>query len=213
MRHFSRLDRCLVELGHAMNTLTREAAPSTRPVPKAPQVSQPTLSDSDRVKSIGYMRVNHVGEVCAQALYYGQAFTTHDPKVVKFLKHAAHEETDHLYWCHTRLNDLKGRVSYLNPLWYASSFALGAIAGYAGVEWGLGFVAETERQVGDHLTSHLHQLPQYDQASKVIVQQMLNDELEHAQQAHDLGARTLPHWMKEGMNALSVMMKHIAYYV
>jgi ubiquinone biosynthesis monooxygenase Coq7 len=159
------------------------------------------------------MRVNHVGEVCAQALYQGQALTAKNPEAKLALEAAAREETDHLAWCESRINELGGRKSLLNPLWYAGSFALGATAGMLGDKWNLGFLAETERQVEAHLDEHLRQLPEQDAKSRAIVEQMKEDEIRHAQTAVHYGAAELPAPVKVAMRGMSMVMKRIAHRI
>lgn len=159
------------------------------------------------------MRINHVGEVCAQALYRGQALTSRNPHIVSALQHAAAEETDHLAWCETRMHELGGRKSFLNPLWYAGSFTLGAIAGALSDKWNLGFLAETEHQVSKHLQNHLSQLDATDIKTRTIVQQMQQDEAAHAAEANQLGATELPAPIKAGMTFASKIMTKTAYYI
>lgn len=172
-----------------------------------------SLSAEQKQQAAALMRINHVGEVCAQALYSGQAFTSRNPKIVESLKHAAAEETDHLAWCEARINELGGRKSLLNPLWYAGSFALGATAGAIGDKWNLGFLAETERQVGAHLTGHLQELSADDVKTRKIIAQMHADETAHALEATELGAAELPEPVKVGMKLASKMMTTTAYYI
>ena len=171
------------------------------------------LSDAQKQQAAALMRINHVGEVCAQALYSGQAFTSRNPQIVDALKHAAAEETDHLAWCEDRINELGGRKSLLNPLWYAGSFTLGAIAGAVGDKWNLGFLAETEQQVGAHLASHLEKLSADDVKTRTIVKQMHKDETAHALEAKQLGAAELPNAVKAGMKLASKIMTTTAYYI
>lgn len=171
------------------------------------------LSDAQKQQAAALMRINHVGEVCAQALYSGQAFTSRNPQVVDALKHAAAEETDHLAWCESRINELGGRKSLLNPLWYAGSFALGAAAGVIGDKWNLGFLAETEQQVSAHLGSHLEKLSADDAKTRAIVAQMHADETAHALEAKRLGAAELPEPVKVGMKLASKIMTTTAYYI
>ena len=159
------------------------------------------------------MRINHVGEVCAQALYSGQALTSKSPHIVSALKHAANEETDHLAWCEVRISELGGRKSWLNPLWYAGSFTLGAVAGALDDKWNLGFLAETEKQVSEHLKNHLQQLSIDDIKTRTIIEQMQQDEAAHAQEASALGASELPAPIKAGMKIASKMMTSTAYYI
>jgi 3-demethoxyubiquinol 3-hydroxylase len=159
------------------------------------------------------MRINHTGEVCAQALYQGQALTAHSRTVRYQMKTAAAEEVDHLAWCQQRLNELNSHTSYLNPLWYFGSFALGVTAGLIGDRWSLGFVAETEHQVVQHLESHLQQLPVDDKKSREIVEQMRQDEQQHATLARQVGASDLPAPVKVVMGMMSKCMTTITYWV
>jgi len=162
-RGFSPIDRMIIGFGETLNTLF--AAPrASRPLPT--NSADVELSTEERKKSAAYMRVNHVGEVCAQALYQSQALTASEPSVREQMRQAANEEVDHLAWCEQRLDELGARKSLLNPLWYSGAFAIGTIAGIAGDKWNLGFVAETEKQVVDHLESHLSSLPENDTRSR-----------------------------------------------
>ena len=159
------------------------------------------------------MRINHVGEVCAQALYSGQALTSRNAQIVQNLQHAANEETDHLAWCESRINELGGRKSWLNPVWYVGSFTLGAAAGALDDKWNLGFLAETERQVSSHLQSHLNKLTDADIKTRSIISQMQQDETAHAEEAKELGASDLPEPIKAGMKVASKIMTSTAYYI
>jgi ubiquinone biosynthesis monooxygenase Coq7 len=159
------------------------------------------------------MRVNHVGEVCAQALYQSQKLVARDPQIRAMLEHSAQEEMDHLAWCETRLKELDSHTSYLNPFWYAGSFAIGLLAGLAGDKWSLGFVAETEKQVEAHLENHLEKLPLEDQRSRAIVDQMRIDEIEHGQAALHAGGATLPEPIQKVMQAVSKVMTTTAYRI
>ena len=159
------------------------------------------------------MRINHAGEVCAQALYQGQALTAREPGARAALEQAAAEETDHLAWTAQRITELGGRVSYLNPLWYAGSFALGAVAGALGDKWNLGFLAETERQVEGHLGTHLDRLPAQDEKSRAIVDQMKTDEAGHARTAVEHGAAELPEPVKAAMRLGSRVMTGTTYWI
>ncbi len=160
---------------------------------------------------VGLMRVNHCGEVCAQALYQGQALTSRDPEVREALRSAAQEETEHLAWTEQRIAALGGRKSLLNPLWYAGSLSLGVFAGALGDRWNLGFLAETERQVEAHLDSHLRSLPEGDLRSRAIVDQMRLDEIQHAETAVRHGAAELPSFVKRAMKAMGRVMTGVAY--
>lgn len=165
----------------------------------------------EKKHSAGLMRVNHTGEVCAQALYKGQAMTARSETIREQMQHSAREEEDHLAWCQQRLNELNSHTSYLNPLWYGGSLALGVVAGLAGDKWSLGFVAETERQVTKHLEEHLEQLPADDLESRRIVTQMRIDEQKHAHIACEAGAAELPQPIKLGMRLMSKIMTTITY--
>jgi 3-demethoxyubiquinol 3-hydroxylase len=187
-------------------------AQAARPRPDA-TLDEPALDDASKAHAAALMRVNHVGEVCAQALYSGQALTSKNPQIVSALKHAAAEETDHLAWCEGRISELGGRKSLLNPVWYAGSFALGALAGALGDKWNLGFLAETEHQVAAHLQNHLSQLDESDIKTRTIVEQMQQDEAAHALEANQLGASELPAPVKAGMKLASRIMTSTAYYI
>ena len=185
------------------------ASTAARPRPDA-SIDEPALSDQSKQHAAALMRVNHVGEVCAQALYSGQALTSKSPHIVSALQHAADEETDHLAWCETRINELGGRKSVLNPLWYAGSFTLGAAAGALGDKWNLGFLAETEKQVAAHLQNHLNLLDETDIKTRTIVEQMQRDEAGHAAEASQLGGGELPAPVKFGMQLASKIMTKTA---
>lgn len=184
------LDRLLISLDSALRTVFAEHA-AARPCPQ-PVVEDAALSEADKRQSAALMRVNHVGEVCAQALYASQAWGTKDPALKAQFDAAAREETDHLAWTEQRLKQLGGRPSLLNPFWYAGAFGLGLMAARAGDATSLGFVVETERQVEAHLNSHLESLPEGDHASRAIVARMRDDEVAHAQAAQNAGALPLP---------------------
>ena len=207
-REVSLLDRCLTELDTGLRVLAA-TAPTSRPHPAA-EVPPATLSAADRETGIQLMRVNHAGEVAAQALYRGQAFTTRDPALRASLLQAAEEEQDHLAWCERRVTELGGRTSLLGPFWYAGSFALGAAAGLVGRAAGLGFVVETERQVEEHLTGHLERLPDADLASRAIVQQIRVDEAAHGSEARRLGGSDLPEPVRTGMRLVARVMTIVA---
>lgn len=169
------------------------------------------LDDAERRHAAGLMRINHVGEVCAQALYVGQAAVARDPVTRDQLLAAAQEETDHLAWCGERLRELDSRPSLLNPLWYAGSYAIGALAGLRGDGWNLGFVVETERQVEAHIGEHLQSLPEADQRSRAILRVMQADEARHAEHAEAAGAKILPAPIPALMATASKLMKTVAY--
>lgn len=205
------LDPALTAADAALRTLFARSH-ATRAQPSAVQ-PQGELSESDRREAGALMRVNHVGEVCAQALYTAQAAVASDPALRTHFLEAAHEETDHLAWTRQRLDDLGARPSILNPLWYAGAFGLGLIAGRLGDPLSLGFVAETERQVEAHLESHLDRLPPADHASRAVVEQMKIDEARHATQAVDAGAAELPAPVKALMRLASRVMTTVAHRI
>jgi 3-demethoxyubiquinol 3-hydroxylase len=209
-RSFSSIDRLLGEIDKAIKVLGAPAH-STRPAPAAPEGE--VLSEAQRLESGRLMRVNHSGEVAAQALYQGQALTSRQPEIAKALRHAAAEETDHLAWCELRLRELNGRTSLLNPLWYAGSWAMGALAGALGRGAGLGFVAETERQVESHLRHHIQRLGDADARSKAILEQMTHDEMRHGAQAASLGGRGLPIPVAAAMRLTSRLMTYGSYWL
>jgi ubiquinone biosynthesis monooxygenase Coq7 len=216
MRELSWVDRLLVGVDHALATTLGARVEASRPSP-AGGVDDTALDDAQRKHAAGLMRVNHVGEVCAQALYLGQAAVARDAATKRQLHEAADEETDHLAWCQERLDELESRPSLLNPVWYAGSYAIGVIAGLRGDGWNLGFVVETERQVEAHLQEHLgvgaRSLPTNDARSRAIVAQMTVDEARHAQQAEAQGARKLPSPVPALMRVAAGVMKAIAYRV
>jgi ubiquinone biosynthesis monooxygenase Coq7 len=205
------LDSLIVEFDKGLRTLFSQAH-SVRAHPDA-GVAEVELSDNEKNTAAALMRVNHCGEICAQALYQGQALTARDPQVQRKLGEAAQEETEHLAWTARRVHELGGHVSVLNPLWYTSSLAIGAVAGLLGDKWNLGFLAETERQVGAHLQSHLHKLPEKDARSRAVVQQMYMDETQHAEMAVDLGAAELPLPVRLAMQLSGKVMTRTAYWV
>ena len=198
------MDAIIFSLDRALRTLSGSAQ-SRRPNPAA-RLDEPTLTERERTESIAMMRVNHAGEVAAQALYQGQGLTARCPEVKGQLAHAADEELDHLAWTRERLTQLGGRPSLLDPLWYAGAFAVGAIAGAIGDKVSLGFLQATEEQVEAHLDSHLNRLPAGDTASRAIVEQMKRDESHHAQTARTLGAETLPRPLQALMHASAKVM-------
>ena len=208
VRHLSPLDRLLVEAQRALETTLGDPA-AARPYPAT--AADPELADPARRHAAGLMRINHVGEVCAQGLYFGQAAVARDPATRQHLLEAAQEETDHLAWCADRLRELDSRPSLLNPLWYAGSWAIGAAAGLRGDGWYLGFVVETERQVEAHLAEHLQTLPEADARSRAILSVMKDDEARHADNALAAGARILPPPIPTLMAAMSTVMKTVAY--
>jgi len=206
----SLLDQLLGAADEALRTLSG-AVTAARPTP-ANDHSVPASRDDRRV-SAGLMRVNHTGEICAQALYSGQALVARDAHVREALQSAAAEERDHLAWCRSRLGDLDSRPSLLDPLWYAGSFAWGVASGLAGDRWSLGFLAETEAQVERHLEGHLDRLPADDTASREIVAKMREDEARHGHTGRALGAADLPYPVKRAMLAASRIMTRTAYWL
>lgn len=204
------LDKAIAVVDMGLRTVFSPAIPS-RPYPQAENANDAVLSDNERKHAAALMRINHVGEVCAQALYSGQALVSRDPANVEALKEASREEVDHLAWCEKRINELGGRKSLLNPLWFGASFGLGITAGLLGDKWNLGFLAETEHQVSAHLGSHLQELPAQDHTSRAIVAQMKTDEEQHASTAEHLGGAALPAPVKLAMRLASKVMTHTAY--
>jgi ubiquinone biosynthesis monooxygenase Coq7 len=205
------IDSLIMEFDKALRTVFAPA-PTTRRMP-GEDVPEAEMSDAERRHAAGLMRINHCGEICAQALYRGQALTSRDPEVKRALEAAAWEETEHLNWTERRIDELGGRKSILNPLFYAGSLALGVIAGKAGDKWNLGFLAETERQVEGHLESHKSRLPEQDRRSWEILEQMKVDEIKHAEMAIHYGAAELPQPIKQAMTISSKVMTTAAYYV
>ena len=209
LRTFTRTDRLLDSAQNALETVFGSPR-AERPNPGAGEPDV-VLEQAERRHAAGLMRINHVGEVCAQALYIGQAAVARDPVTRAHLLEAAQEETDHLAWCADRLRELDSRPSLLNPLWYGGSYAIGALAGLRGDGWNLGFVVETERQVEAHLDEHLVSLPGADARSRAILAVMKADEARHAANAEQAGARVLPPPVPTLMAAASKLMKTVAY--
>lgn len=208
----SPIDRLIIEFDTALRSVVG-GANSQRPAPGAELLSKTVLDTQERQHAAGLMRVNHVGEVCAQALYQSQKLVARNPQIQEMLNHSGQEEMDHLAWCETRLQELGSHTSYLNPFWYAGSFAIGLAAGLAGDKWSLGFVSETEKQVENHLESHLQKLPQEDHRSRAIVDQMRIDEIEHGQAAKDAGGVPLPQPIQKMMQVMSKIMTSTAYKI
>lgn len=205
-------DRCLIQFDMALRTCVPGSSEAFRESP-ASKVEELELSESERTHAAGLMRINHTGEVCAQALYQGQAATAKLNDVRQSMEQAAEEEIDHLAWCEERLKQLDSQPSLLNPFWYALSYGMGAAAGIAGDKWSLGFVAETEDQVCDHLEEHLETLPADDAKSKAILEQMIVDEKHHGDTARDAGGAELPAPVKQAMTAMSKVMKKTTYKI
>ena len=208
-RTYSFLDRLLIGFDRAVSGAQ---GGSGRPNPAA-GVSEDPVAGPDKRRSAALMRVNHAGEVAAQALYAGHALVARDAGVSEAMLQAAGEEGDHLHWCEDRVRELDSRVSYLTPFWYAGSFAIGALAGLSGDKWNLGFVMETERQVVQHLDRHLELLPEQDAKSRKIVQQMREDEAQHAAAAETAGAHELPLPLRALMRGCSKVMTGAAYWL
>jgi ubiquinone biosynthesis monooxygenase Coq7 len=210
-RRLGLLDRLIQELDRGLRTVAA-ANVAARPCP-AGDSPESVAEPAARRHAAGLMRVNHAGEIAAQALYHGQALTARNPKVRAGLLDAARDETDHLAWCEQRVRELDSRTSLLAPVWYAGSFAIGALAGLAGDRVSLGFVAETERQVIEHLESHLHRLPDDDERSRRIVEQMRADESRHGSAAAAAGGRELPRMIRDLMRRTARVMTTTAYRI
>jgi ubiquinone biosynthesis monooxygenase Coq7 len=204
-------DKLIIGFDNALRTLFVPAA-TLRPVP-GKDLPESEMSEIEKRESAALMRINHVGEICAQALYQGQALTARNEQVRQALDQAAREETEHLAWTERRISELGGHKSFLNPLWYSGSFALGLVAGALGDKWNLGFLAETERQVEAHLANHLQRLPQQDARSRAIVSQMKIDEACHATMAVSYGGAPMPVPIKAAMKLSSKIMTRTAYWV
>jgi len=211
MRQFTGVDKLIHSFDQALRSLVPGTTSSQRTNPAENTDSQLAVSDARHVA--GLMRVNHSGEVCAQALYHGQAMTAKLPNVRREMEQAAIEEQDHLAWCEDRLKELESHTSLLNPVWYGLSFGMGAIAGIAGDKYSLGFVAETERQVSLHLQHHISQLPPHDERSRRILEQMNEDELHHRDTALAAGGVDLPLPVKIAMTGISKLMTKTSYYI
>src|SRR5882724_1070504 len=209
-RRFDHLDRVIGEIDKIIKTLSVPPRVS-RGIPDAPAAA--ALGEADRLESARLMRVNHSGEVAAQALYQGQALTARDPRVKSAMRQAAAEEIDHLAWCEQRLKELKGRTSLLNPLWYFGSLSIGALAGTLGDRASLGFIAETEKQVESHLRDHLGRLSAKDLRSRAILEQMTHDEVQHGAKAASMGGKALPFPIIWAMRATSKLMTRGSYWI
>lgn len=213
MRQLNTVDQLLCQIDTALRTLLPpQQRSSTRINPGQTAMSLPMSHDETRHVA-GLMRVNHAGEVCAQALYQGQALTAQLITVKAQMMESAAEEVDHLAWCEQRLQELNSEPSKLNALWYSGSFMLGALAGLAGDRWSLGFVAETERQVAAHLQNHLDKLPASDLKTRAILTQMHEDEAHHAEVACTAGAAELPRCIRQMMKGVSTLLTHSSYYI
>jgi ubiquinone biosynthesis monooxygenase Coq7 len=206
------IDTLIDELQHGLKTCQLRPFTKARPYPGSAVESTP-LSDSEQQHAAGLMRVNNAGEVAAQGLYRGQAFSAHDPKTSEAMRAAAEEENEHLNWCQQRLSELGESRSKLDGLWYLGSFAIGSVAGAIGDKWSLGFVEETENQVSEHLEKHLQELPEQDLRSKAVLETMKADEMRHAINAHKAGAAELPSVIKRAMTLTSKLMTFSAYRI
>lgn len=211
-RHYSLFDKLIIEFDKAITTVAGQPATTDRPVPGT-QLDEGDLSEAERKQSAGLMRVNHAGEVSAQALYQGQALTARLPEVREAMETAALEENDHLVWCQQRLQALSSHTSLFNPLWYAGSFALGAAAGKVGDKWSLGFVGETEKQVVQHIEGHLKIISDKDLKSRAVLSQMKLDEAHHGSTAMEAGGARLPMPVTRLMGMVSKLMTRSSYWI
>jgi len=205
------IDELIIAFDRGLRTVFAPAQ-SLRPTPGA-SLPEAGMTEVEKAHAAALMRVNHSGEICAQALYQGQALTSRSPRARAALEQAASEETEHLAWTERRIKALGGRKSLLNPVWYAGSFALGALSGLAGDRWNLGFLAETERQVVAHLEGHLRKLPEGDGRSRAVLEQMREDEARHATSAIQHGAAELPEPAKAAMRLTSKVMTETAFWI
>jgi ubiquinone biosynthesis monooxygenase Coq7 len=212
VRQLSPLDKILAGANNALRTVAAPAGRSARQNP-AENLADADLDSSEKAHAAGLMRVNHAGEVAAQALYQGHAMVARDKSIEADMKHAAEEEFDHLAWCEQRINELGYETSRLSPVWYTGAFAIGAASGILGDKWSLGFIAETEKQVCAHLDSHLEKLPETDAKSRRIVEQMRDEEAEHGANAIDAGAAELPAPVQGLMRLTAKVMTKTAYWV
>ena len=210
MRNYSIFDRAVIGLSRGLEAVNGKPEATTRKNP-AEGLPDFELDEAKRKHVAGLMRVNHSGEIAAQALYHGQAATARDDVVKQRLEQSAAEEGDHLIWCRTRIEELGEKTSLLSPLWYWGSFAIGAAAGLAGDKWSLGFIKETEDQVVEHLQGHLEQLPVEDQKSRAVIEQMMVDEAHHGDKAVEAGGVPLPLPIKLWMRAASKVMTTLSY--
>lgn len=211
-RELSTLDRLLSGADDALRTIAAPAGRGARENP-AGLIKEPPLTTSQKSHAAGLMRVNHAGEVAAQALYRGHASVARDSDIEQQMQQAAAEEYDHLAWCEERIQELGEKPSKLSPLWYAGAYAIGAVSGILGDKWSLGFIAETEKQVVEHLESHLDGLPAEDARSRAIIEQMRDEEAEHGQKALEAGAADLPRPVKRLMRLTAKVMTRTAYWV
>jgi ubiquinone biosynthesis monooxygenase Coq7 len=212
MRHYNLTDKICFQLDNLLKTVFDHPLPTSRSNPTE-GLAEPILTDAEKKHSAALMRINHTGEVCAQALYQGQFLTAHSAAIAEEMQRCAQEENDHLIWCEKRLHELNSRPSYLNLFFYVHSFCLGMIAGAVGDHYSLGFLAETEKQVGEHLSGHFDKLPKEDYKSHIILQQMREDEAKHEAKAHQCGAVPLPPLVCHLMQLLSKIMVQTTYWV
>lgn len=212
LRYYSLLDQIIQNFDCALRTISGNPLIANRPNPSV-DIPEVSLTEQERKHSAGLMRVDHTGEVCAQALYQAQALFAHSEQVRTTMQKAAQEENDHLVWCHERLKELNSHTSYLNPFWYLGSFMIGAIASAISDKYSLGFVAETEYQVVRHLEKHLSELPAADEKSRKILLQMRDDEAQHATLAMQTGANELPTVIQQAMRLFSKVMTTTAYWI
>jgi ubiquinone biosynthesis monooxygenase Coq7 len=217
LRNFSFLDRVLTECEHLLKTVSAtEKSPRASPANNLSE-SQPDndakLSNQEKTKAIQFMRINHCGEVCAQALYQSQSWFARNPATLSMLKKSGQEEQDHLAWCAKRVHELGGHTSLLDPLFYTSSLALGALAGFYGDNISMGFIEETEHQVWRHLQSHISDLSNNDIKTLAIIKQMQKEEAEHAAHAHSHGAKSLPWWVRAAMRCTAKVMTHTTRWI
>ena len=211
-RHYSFWDRIFIGVDQVVRALGDNPKVTSHVYP-AEGTAENALTDAERKHAAALMRINHAGEICAQALYQGQGAISRNKETQEKMQEAALEEGNHLYWCKKRLEELGSHTSYLNPLWYAGSFCIGLAAGFVGDKWSLGFVAETERQVIKHLEGHLHLLPRYDERSYKIIEQMEKDESKHRDEAIAAGAKELPDMIKKGMSLTAKVMVKTSYWL
>ncbi|MBA3661375.1 MAG: 2-polyprenyl-3-methyl-6-methoxy-1,4-benzoquinone monooxygenase [Gammaproteobacteria bacterium] len=211
-KQFSLIDKLCLHVDQVLRALSNNVETTGKPYP-AENMPDSALTDLSRKEAASLMRINHAGEICAQALYHGQSLVSKNPKLAQQLQHAAMEEGDHLAWCSQRIEELGSHTSYLNPFWYAGSFGIGIFAGLMGDAWSLGFVAETEQQVVSHLQKHGAQLKTLDAKSYCIVQQMEQDENQHRQDAILSGAKILPDAVKKAMAMTSKIMVKTTYWI
>lgn len=212
-RQYQWFDHFIIKIQSGLQSLQTTLSSDLPRENPSQDIPEAELSIKEKKLAANLMRINHAGEVCAQALYLGQSFCARDPKISDKLQEAAKEEIDHLKWCEERLNELNSHTSYLNPFWFMGSLTLGTFAGICGDKWSLGFLAETENQVFNHLSSHLEKLPPNDLKSRIILSKMRQEESEHAQSAVNLGAATLPFPIKMTMRFASKIMTTLTFYV